>query len=138
MKKRKHKKNKNRSKHFLGLNKALTFVILSFSLVAFLGTVVVIAYNMGFEEAKEQHESDAYRVKQQNTLLRNRLQKTLNEKNRTKTKVEANQYSKYSLKDRMSHIPKIKQDHDTIKDDKPRSEERRVGKECRSRWSPYH
>ena len=26
----------------------------------------------------------------------------------------------------------IKQDHDG------RSEERRVGKECRSRWSPYH
>src|SRR2546428_13596067 len=25
-----------------------------------------------------------------------------------------------------------------IKVDKPRSEERRVGKECRSRWSPYH
>ena len=23
-------------------------------------------------------------------------------------------------------------------DYKPRSEERRVGKECRSRWSPYH
>ena len=23
-------------------------------------------------------------------------------------------------------------------DDKGRSEERRVGKECRSRWSPYH
>src|SRR2546429_4283378 len=23
-------------------------------------------------------------------------------------------------------------------DDPPRSEERRVGKECRSRWSPYH
>ena len=23
-------------------------------------------------------------------------------------------------------------------DDTPRSEERRVGKECRSRWSPYH
>ena len=23
-------------------------------------------------------------------------------------------------------------------DPKPRSEERRVGKECRSRWSPYH
>ena len=31
---------------------------------------------------------------------------------------------------------------DSIKSDKPseqdRSEERRVGKECRSRWSPYH
>ena len=25
-----------------------------------------------------------------------------------------------------------------VKDDAIRSEERRVGKECRSRWSPYH
>ena len=25
-----------------------------------------------------------------------------------------------------------------IKEAAPRSEERRVGKECRSRWSPYH
>ena len=24
------------------------------------------------------------------------------------------------------------------RDEKKRSEERRVGKECRSRWSPYH
>src|SRR3712207_9286916 len=27
---------------------------------------------------------------------------------------------------------------DEGEDDKTRSEERRVGKECRSRWSPYH
>ena len=27
---------------------------------------------------------------------------------------------------------------DTPKTNKNRSEERRVGKECRSRWSPYH
>ena len=26
----------------------------------------------------------------------------------------------------------------SLLDDKYRSEERRVGKECRSRWSPYH
>ena len=26
----------------------------------------------------------------------------------------------------------------TVSNDGPRSEERRVGKECRSRWSPYH
>ena len=25
-----------------------------------------------------------------------------------------------------------------VKPDEERSEERRVGKECRSRWSPYH
>src|SRR3712207_9207953 len=29
-------------------------------------------------------------------------------------------------------------DHDDQGDDGERSEERRVGKECRSRWSPYH
>ena len=27
---------------------------------------------------------------------------------------------------------------DLVKDNTNRSEERRVGKECRSRWSPYH
>src|SRR2546426_2194053 len=27
---------------------------------------------------------------------------------------------------------------DVLEDVLPRSEERRVGKECRSRWSPYH
>src|SRR3989442_811115 len=27
---------------------------------------------------------------------------------------------------------------DTFLDERVRSEERRVGKECRSRWSPYH
>ena len=29
-------------------------------------------------------------------------------------------------------------DSDTVVDETVRSEERRVGKECRSRWSPYH
>ena len=28
--------------------------------------------------------------------------------------------------------------HNLAKDQRSRSEERRVGKECRSRWSPYH
>ena len=29
-------------------------------------------------------------------------------------------------------------DYSDMKKEKNRSEERRVGKECRSRWSPYH
>ena len=33
----------------------------------------------------------------------------------------------------MAQIPSVK-----VEDTKGRSEERRVGKECRSRWSPYH
>ena len=28
--------------------------------------------------------------------------------------------------------------HEVVKNHLARSEERRVGKECRSRWSPYH
>ena len=52
-----------------------------------------------------------------------------------------------SLGHKVSHLPVIKVE--PIKYDEPdyrqfkgiiftRSEERRVGKECRSRWSPYH
>ena len=38
------------------------------------------------------------------------------------------------------HKHKIKHDKTTMQSflSMPRSEERRVGKECRSRWSPYH
>ena len=34
-------------------------------------------------------------------------------------------------------VLKLKGDNIAVGDN-PRSEERRVGKECRSRWSPYH
>ena len=40
----------------------------------------------------------------------------------------------YDNKDKV----KIEEIPDTIDGKKVRSEERRVGKECRSRWSPYH
>ena len=40
------------------------------------------------------------------------------------------------------HRSQIKRERNANKDTRPsaklRSEERRVGKECRSRWSPYH
>ena len=32
----------------------------------------------------------------------------------------------------------IKMLREATRSNQPRSEERRVGKECRSRWSPYH
>ena len=38
------------------------------------------------------------------------------------------------LKDRGIRLAAIKHTHHNFE----RSEERRVGKECRSRWSPYH
>ena len=40
---------------------------------------------------------------------------------------------------RQSPFPPRKNDcHGELRHDRTRSEERRVGKECRSRWSPYH
>src|SRR6516162_10561412 len=37
--------------------------------------------------------------------------------------------------DRLGHFSR---QHAVIVDEQAKSEERRVGKECRSRWSPYH
>ena len=55
-----------------------------------------------------------------------------------KTAVVAN--SDYSNLWIMSRAPSINKDEldNILKDLENRSEERRVGKECRSRWSPYH
>ena len=41
----------------------------------------------------------------------------------------------FSFRLRIGKLPKPAEANDT---QKSRSEERRVGKECRSRWSPYH
>ena len=48
-------------------------------------------------------------------------------------------YSDYNTSDKT--YEKLQDEYaldDSKKDDDSRSEERRVGKECRSRWSPYH
>src|SRR3712207_8689308 len=39
---------------------------------------------------------------------------------------------------RREHAPVAVADHEGRRRTRVRSEERRVGKECRSRWSPYH
>src|SRR3712207_9035174 len=38
----------------------------------------------------------------------------------------------------VAEYPGLFRDRKTYMDERVRSEERRVGKECRSRWSPYH
>ena len=48
------------------------------------------------------------------------------------------QYETITATDGMEALNKIKMKPDIILLDINRSEERRVGKECRSRWSPYH
>src|SRR3712207_5451850 len=63
-----------------------------------------------------------------------------------KNKAEAGAENVEFLKGHIEDIP-LPEDHVDVvisncvinlSTDKPRSEERRVGKECRSRWSPYH
>ena len=43
-----------------------------------------------------------------------------------------------TLKEDPNKFRAVHSGKDTLAAAKPRSEERRVGKECRSRWSPYH
>src|SRR3712207_3466037 len=43
----------------------------------------------------------------------------------------------FEPEDAETPVPDLAEDEPEISDDN-RSEERRVGKECRSRWSPYH
>ena len=55
-------------------------------------------------------------------------------------RIEANLYNLVNvlLVENITHEPAIARDLAMIKVAATRSEERRVGKECRSRWSPYH
>ena len=103
MKKRRHKKSK--SKQFLGLNKALTYIILTFSLVVFVGAMLIVSYNLGFEEAKEKQSLAVYKAQEKTKLLRNRLQQTLGENPSNQTVVEPNQYKRHTLH-RMKDIKK--------------------------------
>ena len=63
--------------------------------------------------------------------------------NKMRSKIEANEYKDYILGFIFYKFLSDKEVDFLKKDgyeeaDLQRSEERRVGKECRSRWSPYH
>ena len=58
----------------------------------------------------------------------------LNSNRRMKMRENMIDASKLELQESIVNIRRVAK---TVKDHR-RSEERRVGKECRSRWSPYH
>ena len=49
---------------------------------------------------------------------------------------EGKQLKRYQAK--VDKINALEPEFQALSDEELRSEERRVGKECRSRWSPYH
>ena len=51
-------------------------------------------------------------------------------------KISSGRLHRLVLSDR--HTGSVTGVNDVVSFDENRSEERRVGKECRSRWSPYH
>ena len=48
------------------------------------------------------------------------------------------QYGEECLRVKSKEVLKVSKKIQNLIQDMLRSEERRVGKECRSRWSPYH
>ena len=52
--------------------------------------------------------------------------------------IDIAEYMNYSKPSISRAVNTLKKDDYIIIDEPTRSEERRVGKECRSRWSPYH
>src|SRR3712207_7550391 len=52
--------------------------------------------------------------------------------------VERRRLALRGLDDLAEHLARARLVHPDLGIDGARSEERRVGKECRSRWSPYH
>ena len=69
------------------------------------------------------------------------LKRKLGVKCEARVSGKINRESEFVLKKFKVKVPKVlknAKDKDVILVDHSRSEERRVGKECRSRWSPYH
>src|SRR5258705_1041876 len=99
------------------------------SALAFL-TVLVVAYTM-------RNESDAT---QQNTELvrRNRELSILTESASQILSAEGDQETLRRMVALLGRLARLKACAVVTWGANPRSEERRVGKECRSRWSPYH
>ena len=48
------------------------------------------------------------------------------------------EFNAETVSDKIEELVKLTKEVNRRDKDKQRSEERRVGKECRSRWSPYH
>ena len=110
--------------------------------------------NLKVEKDKKQIKLDELRIelKKLEDIKRSSYEETLENllsriklKTSQKKKIEEKiDYIEIELKRLPDEIKKIKKDIETNEKIKreikkyPRSEERRVGKECRSRWSPYH
>ena len=86
-------------------------------------------YDYTVEKEESGIRIDRYLAEKDSGLSRSFLQKLLKEGQITVGEKAAKSNYKVRENDRI---------HLEIPDSSERSEERRVGKECRSRWSPYH
>ena len=116
---------------------------------------VTVAYMKGFERDQmflEEGKELGRRLEQENTLReKNRAEEEKTDEqryNEEQDRIDRETKKKLQEKadaEKMEHLPSdakakkyIRVSKQTFKAVCARSEERRVGKECRSRWSPYH
>ncbi len=122
MKKRKQKKRKVHN--FLALNKALTYSILAVTLLLFMTGVVVVAYSLGFEDAKEKQSTMVYKIKEDNRLLRNRLKQTLGDTDYSVPDVKS--HEQYQSQKSMKNIPKQTLTHEELPSTKKRAKKAKL------------
>ena len=99
--------------------------------------IVKLIQNFGnrMEKVQEAFNKDLEELKSKQTMINNTLNEIKNSlEGINSRKTEAKEWIN-DLEDKIGEITTAEQNKEKLL---KRSEERRVGKECRSRWSPYH
>ena len=107
-------------------NKKIAIATAGVATGAVVGTIagVLIAPKSGKETIED--------VKEKSNQVKNKINENIED---TKFKVKE---SKDKIKEYLAKRKNEKSENEIVEIEPLRSEERRVGKECRSRWSPYH
>ena len=120
-------------------NKKICGILIETAKVGELTTVVIgigINVNMEYSELIDQEWTSIKLEKKQSVDRNSIIAEMINQLCITLIKFEQEEFDYFLNK--FTSLDLLKDKEFTLKDKPNRSEERRVGKECRSRWSPYH
>ena len=89
------------------------------------------------EKTQETFNKDLEELKRKQTMINNTINEITNTLEEINSRITEAEEQVSDLEDKIVEITTTEQNKEK-RMKRIRSEERRVGKECRSRWSPYH